>query len=366
MFKFVARRLLQSLPLLFIISLVLFLLLQATGDPISTMGGRVPPAEKDRERLRIALGLDQPPLYQYMVWLIGNDWTRYDTDGDKVADSTFCPISGVICVPLDGNGDGEPDPVGTRLGVLRGDFGTSLVTRQPALNVIMQRLPNTLLLTVSAQIIIVVVSLTVGVMSAIRQYSVWDNALTAFSFVMYSVPVFLMAYLLSYIFAYQFRRWGLPYLPASGMYDPVVGATFEQVLRHMILPVTTISLISIAGYSRFIRSAMLEVISADYIRTARSKGIAERRILFVHAFKNASLPFVTLVGLDMPFLLAGAVVTESIFAWPGMGWLYIEHLRRSDFPVLMGILMMIAVAVVVFQILTDLVYSLLDPRIRYD
>ncbi len=366
MFKYILRRLIQAVPLLFIISFILFLLLQATGDPVSSMGGRMPPAEADRARLRIALGLDQPPLAQYFVWLVGNDWMRYDTDGDKVADATFCPLPNVICVSLDSNDDGVIDPVGTRRGVIRGDFGTSLATRRPAIDMITERLPNTLLLMVTAQIIIVVISLFVGVMSALKQYSIWDNALTTFSFVMYSVPVFLMAYILSYIFAYQFRRWGLPYLPTNGMYDPLVGPTFGEVLRHMILPVTTISLISIAGYSRFIRSAMLEVINADYIRTARSKGIAERRILFVHAFKNASLPFVTLIGLDLPFLLAGAVVTESIFAWPGMGWLYIEQLKRSDFPVMMGILMMIAVAVVIFQILTDVVYSLLDPRIRFD
>jgi peptide/nickel transport system permease protein len=366
MFKYILRRLLQSVPLLFLISIILYLLLTATGDPVSSMGGRMPPAEEDRERLRIALGLDQPPLVQYFVWLVGNDWMRYDTDGDRVADTTFCPLPNVICVPLDSNGDGKPDPIGTRKGVIRGDFGTSLATRRPAIDMISERLPNTLLLMVTAQVVIVAVSLFVGIMSALKQYSVWDNALTTFSFVMYSVPVFLMAYLLSYIFAFQFRQWGLPYLPTNGMYDPLVGPTPEQVLRHMILPVTTISLISIAGYSRFIRSAMLEVINADYIRTARSKGIAERRILFVHAFKNASLPFVTLVGLDLPFLLAGAVVTESIFAWPGMGWLYIQQLQRSDFPVMMGILMMIAVAVVIFQILTDIVYSWLDPRIRFD
>jgi peptide/nickel transport system permease protein len=131
------------------------------------------------------------------------------------------------------------------------------------------------------------------------------------------------------------------------------------------LPVLSISLLSIAGYSRYIRSTMLEVIQSDYIRTARSKGLHERRVLFLHAFKNASLPLVTLVGLDLPLLIGGAVVTETIFAWPGMGDLFIYHLSRSDFPVLMAVLMLISAAVVVFQLLTDLVYTLLDPRIRY-
>jgi len=133
----------------------------------------------------------------------------------------------------------------------------------------------------------------------------------------------------------------------------------------MILPVTSISLISIAAYSRFIRASMLEVMNSDYIRTARAKGLTERRILVIHALKNASLPLVTLIGLDLPLLLAGAVVTERIFAWPGMGRLFLDSLQRSDYSVLMGLLMIISAAVVVFQLLTDIVYTWLDPRIRY-
>jgi peptide/nickel transport system permease protein len=134
----------------------------------------------------------------------------------------------------------------------------------------------------------------------------------------------------------------------------------------MVLPVAAISLISIAAYSRYIRANMLEVISQDYIRTAHAKGLKSRYVVMVHALKNAALPLVTLIGLDLPFLLAGAVVTESIFAWPGMGRLFYDHTTRSDFPVLMGIIMIIAVMVVLFQIITDVVYTFLDPRIRYD
>ncbi|NJL94235.1 MAG: ABC transporter permease [Anaerolineae bacterium] len=148
------------------------------------------------------------------------------------------------------------------------------------------------------------------------------------------------------------------------MYDPIVGRTTNQIIQHMILPVASLALISIANYSRYIRASMLEVIHSDYIRTARAKGLLERRILFAHALRNAVLPIVTIIGLDLPFLLAGAVVTEQIFAWPGMGRLFIDSLNRSDFPVLMGILMMISVAVVLFQLLTDIVYTWLDPRIR--
>jgi peptide/nickel transport system permease protein len=150
------------------------------------------------------------------------------------------------------------------------------------------------------------------------------------------------------------------------MFEPQAGASWQQTLWHMVLPVTAISLISIAAYSRYVRANMLEVIGQDYIRTARAKGLAERSVVFVHALKNAALPLVTVVGLDLPFLLAGAVVTETIFAWPGMGRLFYDHTTRSDFPVLMGIIMIISVAVVIFQILTDLTYTYLDPRIRYD
>ena len=336
MIRYIARRLIQAIPQLLIISFLLFALLNATGDPVSALGGRQPPSAEDQERLRKALGLDRPLHEQYVTWLIGNEW--YELENRTKAN--------------------------TRFGILRGDLGISLVERRPALQVILTRLPNTLLLMITSEVVIIVAALGIGIYSAVRQYSFFDNVFTSVSFVTYSVPVFLMAYLLSYIFAFKFNQWGLPALPASGMFDPRVGATFTEVASHMILPVATIALISIAGYSRFIRSAMLDVIRSDYMRTARSKGISERRILFLHGFKNASLPFVTLVGLDLPFLLAGAIVTETIFAWPGMGWLYIQHLNRNDYAVVMGILMMIAVAVVIFQILTDVVYSLLDPRIR--
>ncbi len=340
--RYIIRRLLQAVPLLFIISLVLFVLMQASGDPLATLGGRQPPRAEDRERLARQWGLDKPILVQYLYWLIGNDWTLVDV-----------------------NGDGTGDQPGTRLGVLRGDFGNSLVTRQPAMQVIAERIPNTLILMLTAEALIIIFSLFIGVYSALHPYSFFDNVLTGFSFITFSMPIFWIALMLMYIFAIRFKAWGLPYLPTVGMYDPVVGRTFAQVASHLVLPAMSIALIDIARYSRYIRSNMLEVINSDYIRTARAKGLRERSILFVHAFKNAALPLVTIVGMDLPLLLAGAVVTERIFAWPGMGRLFLDHLNRADFPVMMGLLMLISVAVVVFQLLTDLVYTWLDPRIRY-
>ena len=343
MTRYIIRRLLQAVPLLFIISLVLFILMQNAGDPIATMGGRSVTRAADRERLTRQLGLDKPIYVQYLYWLVGNDWTKTDLDGD-----------------------GIPETPGTRHGVLRGDFGTSLVkVGQPVTSVIWERLPNTLLLMVTSEIIIIFGALVVGVYSALRQYSVLDNIMTGVTFVGYSMPIFFVALTSMYIFSVNFKRWGLPYLPTVGMFDPKVGQTPGQVILHMILPVLSIAFISFAGYSRYIRSTMLEVLGQDYIRTARSKGLPQREITFIHALKNAALPIVTIVGLDLPLLLGGAVVTERIFAWPGMGLLFLDQVGRGDTPVVMGILMLIAVAVVVFQILTDVVYAWLDPRIRY-
>lgn len=344
MTRYVIRRLLQAIPLLFIVSIVLFVLLQNMGDPLATMGGRRATRPADRERLTRQLGLDQPMHMQYLFWLIGNDWTSFDVDGD-----------------------GEPETQGTRRGVLRGDFGNSLVKRgQTAWEVIWERVPNTLLLMAVAEVVIVVFALAIGIFSALRQYSIADHVITAISFIGYSTPIFFFALAAIYIFSVNFKRWGLPYLPAVGMFEPEVGKTPGQVALHMILPVMTIAFVSIAGYSRYIRSTMLEVLNQDYIRTAKAKGLKGRTVVSVHALKNASLPIVTLVGLDLALLMGGALVTERIFAWPGMGRLFLDHVLRFDVPVVMGILIILSVSVIVFQIITDLAYAVLDPRIRYD
>ncbi len=344
MTQYIIRRLLQAIPLLFFISLVLFLLMQNVGDPLATMGGRTATRSADRERLTRQLGLDQPVVVQYVYWLVGNDWAKLDLDGD-----------------------GVPESPGRRQGVLRGDWGTSLVNRgKPVLEVIGDRLPNTLLLMAAAEAVIITGALIVGIYSALHQYSWVDHFITAVSFIFYSRPIFFIALVSIYIFSVNFKRWGLPYLPTVGMFSPEVGKTPGQVALHMILPTMSIALISLAAYSRYIRSTMLEVLSQDYIRTAKAKGLTQRYVTYVHALKNASLPIVTVVGLDLPLLLGGALVTERIFAWPGMGRLFLDHVSRGDTPVVMGILMLISVAVVVFQIITDVTYAWLDPRIRYN
>ena len=342
--KYLIRRILQSIPLLFIISVILFLLINALGDPLAIFAeSRQRPTAEERQRIMRRLGLDQPIYMQYLTWLIGNDWQLVDVRGD-----------GSVMEP------------GQRRGVLRGDFGQSFVTRQPAGTRINERLPNTLILMVPSYLLTVILALAIGVYSATRQYSFVDNLITGLSFFFYSMPIFFIALIMIYIFGLQFTRWGWPALPIGGMYYPGRPQTLENLLPHMIMPVVCLVAIQLAGYVRFIRSSMLEVMGQDYIRTARSKGMREQRVVRVHALKNAALPLITLIGLDLPFLLAGAVVTESIFAWPGMGRLFIESLERSDFNVMMAILMLLSLAVVVFQLLTDIVYTWFDPRIRYN
>lgn len=342
MTRYIIRRLLQAIPLLFLISLVLFVLMQNMGDPLATMGGRKVTRKEDRERLARQLGLDKPVIVQYVYWLIGNDWTKIDMDGD-----------------------GIPETPGKRKGVLRGDFGISLVSRKPVTEVIGERLPNTLLLMLTAEAVVITAALLIGIYSALNQYSAADNIITATTFVFYSMPVFFFGLLSMYIFAVNFKKWGLPYLPTVGMFEPEVGQTPAQVIWHMVLPVATLSFGFIAGYSRYVRSTMLEAMGQDYIRTAKAKGLPRPQVVYIHALKNASLPIVTIVALDLPFLLGGAIVTERIFGWPGMGRLFLDHVSRADTPVVMGILMMIAVAVIVFQIIADILYAWLDPRIRF-
>jgi len=337
MTKYILRRLLQAIPLLLIISFVLFSFTNSLGDPLAVFAeSRQRPTAEQREEIRRRLGLDRPLHEQYIIWMIGNDW---------------------MMVP---NAQGELVR-GTREGVLRGDLGISFVTRQPAWTRIEERLPNTLKLMIPAYTITLVLAIGIGVYSATRQYSFIDNVITGLSFFFYSMPIFFIALLVIFIFGVQFSRWGLPALPIGGTGDGSVG----DLVLHMIMPVFCLVAIQLAAYVRFIRSSMLEVMEQDYIRTAHAKGIPDGRVVRRHALKNAALPLVTLIGLDLPFLLAGAVVTESIFAWPGMGRLFIESFERADIPVMMAILMLLCVMVIVFQILTDIVYTWLDPRIRY-
>jgi peptide/nickel transport system permease protein len=237
-----------------------------------------------------------------------------------------------------------------------------MFSKQPVSEMISQRLPMTLVLMFTAEIITVIVALGLGILSAVKKYTATDNVITAFSFAGFSMPIFFIALGLMLIFAVQFKKWGLPYLPTGADIwdrgDPV------ELVKHMILPVTCLVIITTAGYSRYLRSSVLEVLGLDYVRTARAKGLSQRAVLYKHTLRNAILPFVTILMLDIPFLIGGALVTESVYAWPGMGRLFWEYAQRGDFPVVMGVLLIVSAAVVVFSILADVVYTIVDPRIR--
>jgi len=277
--------------------------------------GRI--SAEDRARIRANLGLDQPLPVQYFKWL------------------------GLA---------------------VRGDFGYSITNHQPVSELIKQRLPQTLVLMVTAEIVIIVFSTLLGIYSAVKQYSLFDNVLTGLSFVGYSLPIFFIALMLMFIFAVQFKEWGLPYLPTGA--DIWNFSDLRELFLHLVLPVASLAIIQVAAYTRYLRSSMLEVLSQDYIRTARAKGLMQRAVVIRHALKNAALPLVTLIGLDIPFLLGGAIVTETVYSWPGMGRLFWQQAGRGDYPTVMAILLLVATAVVIFQILTDIAYTLIDPRIR--
>jgi peptide/nickel transport system permease protein len=315
--SYIARRVVQALFTLLIITIVCFILTRLSADPLAQYATNPNMTQEDRAALRERLGLNQPLPVQYFKW------------------------------------------VGL---AVQGDLGKSFFSKQPVLEMIAQRLPLTLTLMVTAEICILTIALILGIVSAVKQYSLLDNIITSFSFIGFSMPIFFIALGLILIFAVQFKQMGWPYLPTGAdIWDP---KDLVQLFRHMVLPVSALVIVQTANYSRFVRSSILEVLGLDYIRTARAKGLTERAVLYKHALRNAALPFVTIVGLDIPALLGGALVTESVFAWPGMGRLFWEYAQRGDFPVVNGVLLIVSSAVVLFTIITDVVYTFVDPRIR--
>ena len=317
MWSYLVRRILQGFLILLIITLLCFILTRLSSDPMAEYANKPHMTQADIQAIRQRLGLDQPIVIQYFKWL------------------------GVAA---------------------QGDLGTSFFSHQPVTEMISQRLPLTLILMGTAEVFIIIFALTLGLVAAVRQYSFLDNLITSFSFIGYSMPIFFIALGSMQIFAVQFKAWGLPYLPTGAdIWDP---KNPLQLARHLVLPVFCLVTIQTAGYSRYLRSSILEVLGMDYVRTARAKGLSSRNVLFKHALRNAILPFVTIVGLDIPFLLGGALVTESVFAWPGMGRLFWEYAQRGDYPVVLGVLLLTSTAVVFFTIIVDMAYTLVDPRIR--
>jgi peptide/nickel transport system permease protein len=343
--QFIIRRLLQTIGMMFLLSIMFFALVNlAPGGPLSGYGEErhIPPERV--AQLKRQLGLDKPLPFQYAVWLVGNDWMKIDT-----------------------NGDGIPDSYGTRYGILRGDFGYSFRNRKPVLGEIASRLPNTILLMSTTLLISLLIAVPIGVYSAIRQYSLFDIFVTTFSFAGQAVPDFWLGLILIIIFYVLLRDpiTGQAPLPAGGMYTTGAAFSLSDRISHLILPVTAGALGWLAWYSRFLRSSMLDVIRQDYLRTARAKGLSQSQVMFKHALRNALIPLVTLLALDLPYIIGGAVFIEMIFSWPGMGLFYYQAALQRDYPVLLAILMIGAVAIILSNLLADVLYAYLDPRIRY-
>jgi peptide/nickel transport system permease protein len=340
---YIARRLVQTVVLLFLLSIILFALVNlAPGGPLSAYGQGRRLRPEQAEILKRQFGLDKPLPLQYVYWLIGNDWTRVDTNGDGVADAS-----------------------GSRLGILRGDFGFSYRTRKPVLDEIGQRFPNTIYLMSITMGLALLIAIPIGILSAVKQYSIFDFIATTFSFAGQAIPEFWLGLLLIIIFYVWLRNpfTGEPLLPPGQMSGD--NPSVLDSISHLILPVLTGALGWVAWYSRFIRSSMLEILPLDYLRTARAKGASERMVVYKHALRNALIPIVTLVALDLPYIFTGAVLIETIFAWPGMGRLYYQSAVERDYPLLMAVLIIGAAFIILSNLLADVLYAMLDPRVRY-
>jgi len=342
MSTYLVRRLLQAIPTIFGITAISFLLMLATpGDPITLITFNPNSTPEATAILRRQLGLDQPPLVQYLYWLVGNDWVKIDVDGDGIG-----------------------DVYGTRHGVLRGDLGQSIGLKQPVIDVIMERVPATLLLTGSAVLIGYLIGMILGVLSAINHRGIFDNITRIVSVMGNAVPAFWLGLILIIIFSIK-----LNVLPMSGMRDITkTDSSFNlfETLRYMIMPVTVLSLGIIASISRYTRIQVLEVLGQDYVRTAHAKGLAAMGVYLRHVTRNALIPVVTLLGGALGSLLGGAVIVEQVFSWPGLGRLVIEAVSKRDYPVIMGSVLISGILYILGLLVSDMLYVLVDPRIRME
>ncbi len=341
MVNYLIRRFVSMLIVIFVSSFLIYMILNlAPGGPLwelSQQGASRETAvtQEDYQRLQKMLGLDKPPALRYVVWLLGDDW-------------------------LDG---------GPRKGILRGEWGESwrVAIGMSVTDLILSRVGNTIVLSGAALLLSLIIAIPIGIVAAVKQYSLLDYALTFFAFFGVAMPVFWFGLMLILVFSMQFKAWGLPFMPPGGTESylgPEAGSWGDR-LQHLIMPAVVLSLFQTASWSRYMRSSMLEVLKQDYVRTARAKGVIERLVITKHAVRNALIPIVTVVVLSLPTIFSGAVITETIFAWNGMGRLYIDALNRGDYPVLMMFLLISAVLVVCANLVADVVYTFIDPRIRY-
>jgi len=363
--RFIIRRVLETIPVLIITSFIIYgILLIAPGGPEARFALNPRITQEQIEAFRHRWGLDQPIPIQYCRWV-----GVCNPDGEGLG----------IFISEQGFPNFLPEFLrGGDNGILHGDLGFSVRDGRPVTAVIGDRLWPTIILAGTAWIIWVTFAFVAGVIAAVRRYGLFDSALTIFSYIGFSLPTFWLGLMLLTVFAAQ-----LKILPAGGMWTtrdvPIFGSADYWVYfaaqpvdalvdlgRHLILPVFTLVVVSVAGDSRFVRAAMIDSLNQDYVRTARAKGVVERKVISKHALRNALLPIITNLGLEIPFLFTGAIVTETIFSWPGMGRGFIEATNAFDYPVLMGILVITALIVVMSNLLADVLYAIVDPRISYD
>lgn len=353
MTRYIIRRILQAIPTLLGVSVITFLLLSAApSDPVSMryFGDRNMTPEAKAAILK-SLGLDQPLPVQYFVWLTGFGVRIGDQVEDMTTSNNKCSFNESLNVTFCDNGGG----------VLRGDLGVSLDTKQPVWTRIMERVPATLELGIASLTISLLIGVPLGVISAIYRGSWVDNIIRFFSVIFRSIPTYWLALLLILTFAV----W-LGWLPTGTRKSVSLTNEFDLVdrIRHMILPVTVLSLGPIAFFSRIMRTETLEVIHTDYVRTAKAKGLAPSGVWFVHALRNALIPLMTILGPAIVGVLSGAVVTETIFAWPGMGRLTINAVFQQDYPMVLGTGLFFAALTILGYLLTDIFYAVVDPRVR--
>lgn len=333
MLQYVVRRLVYGLVTIVALSVITFTLLQNTGgDPLDRLKSnpRIKP-ETVAEMARF-YGLDQPPINQYFTWA-----------------KNFVQVWDYPTA-----------------------WGRSFQGPQMVQELVYSRIGATLRLMVAALLMALIIGIPLGIYQAIRQYSFLDQAATTASFITFSTPIFVVGIGLQLLLAVYLTRWtGVKFFYTFGMNSTdyaelSVWARIGDTVQHLFLPAVSIALISIAVYSRYQRASMLEVLHSDYLRTAKAKGLGRRTVIVKHALRNALIPIVTLVSLDIAGLLGGAVITETIFAWPGMGRLYIIAIGQNDWPVVMAVVMIIGFLVVLMNLIADLSYGWLDPRVRYD
>jgi peptide/nickel transport system permease protein len=324
MTTYAIRRILQTIPILFIISILLFFLVRsAPGGPL-TSARRNPNVTKEQiEAIEEKLGLNDPLPVQYGRWI-----------GD----------------------------------MLKGNLGQSIKFHRPVNDMIAERIPNTLTLVGASFLLTLIVAIPIGMLSARKPYSVFDYAMTTVTFIGQSIPVYWLGLGLIVIFYVLLKNpvTDVPFFPVGGMNTRGKEGDPLDTLWHLVLPVTALSLGWIAWYSRFLRSSMMDVLHEDYVRTAKAKGASSNSVYYKHALQNAILPLVTLIALDLPSLFAGALFVETIFSWPGMGRLFWDAAKGRDYPVLLGVVMITAVLIIFCNILADLTYGWLDPRVKYE